>query len=243
MTGPEWKRLAQLVVSRRIELGMKTTKALADAADLSARMVGDIENHRRTNYSPGARAQIENALEWEPGSINQVLDGADPTPVRRPAVLTRVDHEWRPGELDAVSDAVRRVDTEAMSLAELRSVLSQLGWQPLEIDSPYQPDLLVQRGDQVIAIEIKKARPQGGSNDITTEQAPEAASGETPEGKKSGAADRRNEDDLIEPDPASGVDADDAQSDVGLAGGWRRGGGKSEGRLRREQQDRDAENE
>lgn len=82
MTGTEWNRLAEQVIARRVSLGMKTTKAFAEAADLSARMVGDVENARRTNYSAGAKAQIENALRWRPGSIDLVLTGGEPTPIQ-----------------------------------------------------------------------------------------------------------------------------------------------------------------
>lgn len=113
-------------------------------------------------------------------------------PLEGPSIATRIDHEWQPGEYETVSDAVQRVDTEAMSLAELRSVLRQLGWQPLEIDSPYQPDLLVQRGDQVIAIEIKKARTQGGQDDVTEEPSAKGGKGEAPKGQKTGAGDPRS---------------------------------------------------
>lgn len=67
------------------------------------------------------------------------------------------------------------------------------------------------------------------------------ASGEATSRKKTGAADRRNDDGLIDADPGSEVDDQTTQNDVDLAGGWRRGGGKSEGRRRREEQDRDAE--
>lgn len=69
------KRLAQAVIARRTELGMLTTKALADRAKLSPRMLGDVENSRRDNFSPGAKAQIERALRWDPGSIDSVLSG------------------------------------------------------------------------------------------------------------------------------------------------------------------------
>lgn len=69
------KQLAQAVIARRTELGMLTTKALADRAKLSPRMLGDVENSRRDNFSPGAKAQIERALRWDPGSIDSVLSG------------------------------------------------------------------------------------------------------------------------------------------------------------------------
>lgn len=72
------KRLAQAVIARRVELGMTTTKALAEEAKLSPRMLGDVENGRRDNYSDGAKAQIERALAWDSGSIDAVLAGKTP---------------------------------------------------------------------------------------------------------------------------------------------------------------------
>ncbi|MCV7275728.1 helix-turn-helix domain-containing protein [Mycolicibacter arupensis] len=74
------KRLGGAVVARRTELGMRTTKALAELANLSTRMLGDVENGRRSNFSPGAKAQIERALQWEPGSIDSLLAGGESTP-------------------------------------------------------------------------------------------------------------------------------------------------------------------
>lgn len=81
MTGAEWKRVGAHIVQRRIELGMKTTKSLAERTGLTPRMLGDIENARRTNYSAGTIAQIELALKWRPGSITDILAGGEPSPV------------------------------------------------------------------------------------------------------------------------------------------------------------------
>ena len=58
---------------------MVTTKALAEKAKLSPRMLGDVENGRRTNFSTGAKAQIEHALNWMYGSVDDILAGYNPT--------------------------------------------------------------------------------------------------------------------------------------------------------------------
>ena len=79
MAGTEWKRLADRLVSRRVELGMTTAKSFADKADLTTRVIGDLENARRTNYGAGTKAQIENALRWGPGSVDAILAGGEPT--------------------------------------------------------------------------------------------------------------------------------------------------------------------
>lgn len=83
MNGTEWKRLATLIVRRRTELGMRTTKALSDATGLTPRALGDIENGRRDNYTTATKLQIERALEWAPGSIDAILTGGEPSPEHR----------------------------------------------------------------------------------------------------------------------------------------------------------------
>lgn len=81
MTTQDWKRLADKVIARRVELGMHTTTALAERSKLTPRALGDVENARRTNYTRGTKAQIEHALDWVYGSIDDILAGKDPTVV------------------------------------------------------------------------------------------------------------------------------------------------------------------
>ena len=88
-------------------------------------------------------------------------------------------------------------------------------------------------------------------DDITQEPTPESSTSQAHQVEKTPAANGRhlstaqpdtgNGEDLIEPDPGSEVDADNHQREVDLAGGWRRGGGKSETRQAREDQDEAAE--
>ncbi|OYN76850.1 hypothetical protein [Mycolicibacterium sphagni] len=80
MTTNDWKRVADKVIARRVELGMLTTTALAKRANLTPRALGDVENARRTNYTQGTKAQIEYALDWVYGSIDDILAGHEPTP-------------------------------------------------------------------------------------------------------------------------------------------------------------------
>lgn len=88
MTGQDGKRLGEYVVQRREQLGMRTTKALADKVKMTPRALGDVENGRRTNYSAGTKARLEIALEWRPGSIDAILAGGEPTPVRKDRLHT-----------------------------------------------------------------------------------------------------------------------------------------------------------
>ena len=129
------KRLGVAVVARRIELGMRTTKALSEKTDLTPRMLGDLENGRRDNFSSGTKAQIERALQWAPGSIDSTLAGGDPTPIpsevapsksfegARPHPLSDsyTGPGLRPGSLNASLVMSTR---ERQTLAEVRNKLA-----------------------------------------------------------------------------------------------------------------------
>ncbi|SIN33241.1 helix-turn-helix domain-containing protein [Mycobacteroides abscessus] len=78
----EAERLGQLVVARRIQLGLRTSVALAEAAGLTTRVISDLESGRRSNFSASTKAQIEGALKWHTGSIDDALKGGEPRPVR-----------------------------------------------------------------------------------------------------------------------------------------------------------------
>lgn len=85
--GPEWQRLADLLTARRVELNDAWRNRQQFCRDTGAeyRIVHDLENAKRTNYSGSTLAVIERAYRWQPGSIRAVLEGGDPTPVE-PAV-------------------------------------------------------------------------------------------------------------------------------------------------------------
>lgn len=115
MTGTDWKRVATEVVARRTALGMTTSKALADRAQLTTRVIGDIENARRTNYSQGTLAQIENALNWKPGSIELLLAGEDP-------VVAAVIRD-RSGSPMQTFEAIHGSEQETLQLLRLGQVV------------------------------------------------------------------------------------------------------------------------
>lgn len=85
----DWQALAREVVNRRVTLGYQTRQSFSQAAGLSARTVGDIERARRDSYDVATLARIEQTLKWTPGSVQNILDGGTPTPVR-PELDTRL---------------------------------------------------------------------------------------------------------------------------------------------------------
>jgi transcriptional regulator with XRE-family HTH domain len=77
MPGEDWRRLADYVVARRVELGMRDRRALAAATGITDRTLGKLENGQRV--SPSTLAVIENELGWAPGSGRRVLAGGEPS--------------------------------------------------------------------------------------------------------------------------------------------------------------------
>ena len=76
MPGDDWRRLADYVVARRVELGMRERRALASATGVTDRTLGKLENGQRVSAS--TLAVIENELGWSPGSCRRILAGAEP---------------------------------------------------------------------------------------------------------------------------------------------------------------------
>ena len=76
MTGEDWQRLADYVVARRVELGMRDRRALAEATGVTERTLGKLENGQ--HVSPSTLGMVENRLGWTPGSCRRILAGGEP---------------------------------------------------------------------------------------------------------------------------------------------------------------------
>jgi transcriptional regulator with XRE-family HTH domain len=85
-----WDQLAAAVRARRKELGL-TQVDVATAGRISEDLIRNIELHRRTpkRLNPRTARAIEDALNWEPGSIEDTLAGGDPRPIA--AMSSRVE--------------------------------------------------------------------------------------------------------------------------------------------------------
>jgi hypothetical protein len=79
VAGDDWLRLADYVVARRVELGMRDRRALAEATGVTERTLGKLENGQRV--SPSTLAIMENRLGWAPGSCRRILAGGEPAAV------------------------------------------------------------------------------------------------------------------------------------------------------------------
>ena len=76
MAGEDWRRLADYVVARRVELGMRDRRAFAEATGVTERTLGKLENGQRV--SPSTLGMVENKLGWAPGSCRRILAGGEP---------------------------------------------------------------------------------------------------------------------------------------------------------------------
>jgi transcriptional regulator with XRE-family HTH domain len=76
MTSEDWRRLADYVIARRVELGLRDRRALAAATGVTDRTLGKLENGQRVSAS--TLGVIENRLGWAPGSCRRILAGGNP---------------------------------------------------------------------------------------------------------------------------------------------------------------------
>ncbi len=76
MAGEDWPRLADYVVARRVELGMRDRRAFALATGVTERTLGKLENGQ--HVSPSTLGMVENRLGWAPGSCRRILAGGEP---------------------------------------------------------------------------------------------------------------------------------------------------------------------
>jgi transcriptional regulator with XRE-family HTH domain len=104
---PDLDNLSAQVVSRRVALGYRNRQALADAAGISLRTLGDIETGRRSNFDPSTIAALEHALKWGTGSVAEIVDGYDPTLSGAPAEVP-VDAAIEMVMLSDLSDGLKR---------------------------------------------------------------------------------------------------------------------------------------
>lgn len=76
VAGRDWKNLAQHVISRRVELGYRSTRHLAKVAGITEKTMGRLE----LGYSvrSGTLAAVERVLGWAPGSMDALLAGGEP---------------------------------------------------------------------------------------------------------------------------------------------------------------------
>lgn len=110
----DWTAAGTLVRERRVRLGFKTAKEFAAKVGVSVETIGNIENGRKTAYSLGVQAAVEDALNWVQGSFMAVADGKEPRTKPDPlfdrirAVWPKLDQQSRHMVVEIVEAALRK---------------------------------------------------------------------------------------------------------------------------------------
>lgn len=131
--GQQWQRLGDLLVARRIELSRtidpdwRFRRRFADQHQLDYRTVSDLETGRRNNYETLTFRRIERAYRWEVGSIDQVLIGGDPGPLRDVPVSPIPEMQGAELALEEV-----RIGEFTVHLGKLVEVASEMPSEELE---------------------------------------------------------------------------------------------------------------
>lgn len=127
-------RLGQMVRARRLALDIREGKDLAQKVRVSPRVITDIE---RGNRKVGAAtySQLENVLNWETGSVEEILRGGKPVEVfdQYSVFGEPTGGSTRDRLLQQIADAEARlwtleadVSAERARLDSLRHALSQI---------------------------------------------------------------------------------------------------------------------
>ena len=126
------QRLADLMERRRLDLGL-TWREVAEAGNISYEVIRAIRNGNG-QIRPLSKRGIEVGLHWAGGSVQDILDGADPVPLSAGAAPDAAAPESVPEPAEAAEDAGDAVVTflrarqgEPGVWAELRDYLAAAG--------------------------------------------------------------------------------------------------------------------
>lgn len=124
--GNDWQRLAQRVIDRRTALNM-TQEDVRKVGGPSTATMRLIEGAHQDGYRSIILARLEQALQWNPGSVRSILDGGEPEPassVSQPSQPEGVD-SWERRLLLRVRDDPDLTDDDRAALAQqIRQVAS-----------------------------------------------------------------------------------------------------------------------
>lgn len=101
--GEGWQRLGEAVRRTRISLGISSRDALAETAQVSKRVIADLESGARDNFSERVLSRIEETLGWTNGTIDLIV--TDPS-FHPPEPTSSEDLVFRPPDFSRKPIAV-----------------------------------------------------------------------------------------------------------------------------------------
>lgn len=129
-----WAELRAAITTRMAQLGYSKTE-LDREVGMSAETVRPIRTGTPGNYRASTLAKVSKALGWTPESIEQILEGGEPTPI---GGLGPLEPQGR--SVDLGSAAVTLRPTYAEVLARLEAVEQALAeLRDRQLDDPSAP--------------------------------------------------------------------------------------------------------
>ncbi|BBY54106.1 helix-turn-helix transcriptional regulator [Mycobacterium koreense] len=113
-----WQRLGATVRKARNDLGFHSRDSFAEAADVSLRVMADLESGTRDNFSERVISKVEAALGWASGTADRIV--ADPD-FRPSAPATGNELVFQPPEFDR-----RPVDVDVAAVERLIAALTEV---------------------------------------------------------------------------------------------------------------------
>jgi hypothetical protein len=111
-----WRQLANHIVNRRGELGYTQADVSAHGGPGISTM-RSLEGALSASYRKQVLRRLERALDWQPGSVDAILDDGTPTP--RPDTASPL----RPVADDAI---IRLVEASGLPPGDQRTILDEL---------------------------------------------------------------------------------------------------------------------
>lgn len=125
-----WQRLGEAIREARINLGFTSRDNFAEVANVSVRVISDLESGARNNFSEKVLSRIEDALGWINGTIDQIVTDPDFNP---PKPSPADELVFRPPEFNRKPILVD-VATVERAIATLTDAARQRGDEPLPDD-------------------------------------------------------------------------------------------------------------
>lgn len=111
----DWQRLAEHLSLARVRMGFRKKVTFYRHHGLTQgdiRLISDLENGKRTNYSRSTRQWVEGLYGWQPGSVDAVLAGGDPTEAPTVQAVEVPDPQDRLMVIATAIDALTDADQE-----------------------------------------------------------------------------------------------------------------------------------
>lgn len=99
-----WTRLGELLVARRVAVDprYRNRRTFCEETGLDYRVIGDLENHRRSNFGGETLAAAENGYRLKTGAIRGYLAGGELVPADASPAAPAADEAPLPADVEEI---------------------------------------------------------------------------------------------------------------------------------------------